>query len=77
MPSHPLTNLEIQKRYQNEPKCNGVTSRNNLRKIKDEAYVINLDESKSVGTHWIALYVNAKNVTYFDGFGVEHIPKEI
>ena len=26
---------------------------------------------------WIALYVNAKNATYFDSFGVEHIPKEI
>ena len=77
MPSHSLTNLEIQKRDQNEPKCNGVTLRNNLRKIKDEVYVINLDEFKSIRTHWIALYVNAKNVTYSDSFGVEHIPKEI
>ena len=41
------------------------------------AYVINLDEYKSVEAHWIALYVNAKNVTCFDSFGVEHIPKEI
>ena len=41
------------------------------------AYVINLDEYRSIGTHWIALYVNAKNGTYFDSFGVEHIPKEI
>ena len=24
----------------------------------------------------MALYVNAENVTYFDIFGVEHIPKE-
>ena len=39
------------------------------------AYVINLDEYKPIETHWIALYVNAKNVTYFDSFGVEHIPK--
>ena len=39
--------------------------------------MINLDEYKSIGTHWIALYVNAKTVTYFDSFGVEHIPKEI
>ena len=36
-----------------------------------------LDEYESIGTHWIALYANDKNVTYFDGFGVEHIPKEI
>ena len=39
--------------------------------------MINLDEYESVGTHWIALYVNDNNITYFDGFGVEHIPKEI
>ena len=29
---HPLTSLEIQKYYQNEPKFNGVFSRNNLPK---------------------------------------------
>ena len=39
--------------------------------------VINLDEFKSIGTHWIALYVNSNNIVYFDSFGVEHIPKEI
>ena len=65
------------KYYQNEPKFNGVYSRNSLPKIKEEAYVINLDEFKSIGTHWIALYVNRINTTYFDTFGVEHILKEI
>ena len=40
MPPYPLTNFEMQKCYQNEPKCNGVYSRNNLPKIKDSAYVI-------------------------------------
>ena len=40
MPSHPLTNFEIQKYYQNEPRFNGVHSRDNLPKIKDSAYVI-------------------------------------
>ena len=77
MPPHPLANFEIQKYYQNEPKFNGVYSRNNLSKIKDGAYVINLDEYESIGDHWIALYVNVENVTYFDSFGVEHIPKKI
>ena len=76
MPPHPLTNFEIQKYYQNEPKFNGVYSRNNLPKI-NRAYVINLDEYKSIGTNWIALYANANNIVYFDSFGVEHIPKEI
>ena len=77
MPPHCLKNFLIQKFYQNEPKFNGVYSGNNLPKIKEGAYVINLDKFKSIGTHWIALYVNAKNVTCFDSFGVEHIPKEI
>ena len=52
IPPHLLTNFEIQKYYQNEPKFNGVFSRNTLtRKIKDGAYVTNLDEYGDVGTH--------------------------
>ena len=48
MPPHPLTNFVMQKYYQNEPKVNGVSSRNNLPEIKDGAYVTNLDELKSI-----------------------------
>ena len=44
--------------------------------MKDGVYVINLDEFKSSGTHWIALCVNGDNVTYFGSFGVEYIPKK-
>ena len=77
MSPHPLINFEIQKCYKNEPKFNGVYSRNNLSEIKDGAYVINLDEHESIGTHWIALNINAKNVRYFDSFEDEHIPEEI
>ena len=66
------------KYYENESRFNGVYSRDNLpNKIKDGAYVINLDEHSDIGTHWIAFWVNINNVTYFDSFGVEHIPKEI
>ena len=77
MPPHPLNNFEIQKYYENEPRFNGVYSRDNLSKIKDGAYVINLDEYSDIGTHWVALYVHKDNVTYFGSFGVENIPKEI
>ena len=83
MSPHPLANFEIQKFYQNGPKFDGIYSRNHLPKISDGAYLINLDEYKSIGAYWIALYVNDNNrnnndnVTYFDGFGIEHIPKEI
>ena len=51
MPPHHLTNFEIQKYYQNEPRFNGVYSRDNLTEIKDGAYVINLDEYFDIGTH--------------------------
>ena len=57
MPPHHLTNFKIQKYYQNEPRFNGVFSRDNLpKKIKDETCVINLDEYAHVDTHWIVLF---------------------
>ena len=78
MPPHPLTNFEIQKYYENEPRFNGVFSRDNLpKKIKDGAYVINLDEHADTGTHWIALFYKKNEIVYFGSFGVEHIPEEI
>ena len=53
--------------------------------IQDGAYIINLDEYSDIGTHWVALYVREtspkdvddNDATYFDSFGVDHIPKEI
>ena len=84
---HPLTNVEIKAYYQNEPRFNGIFSRDNLPNtirshelgsaVKNGAYVNNLDEYHDIGTHWVALYVNNKTVTYFDSFEVELIPKEI
>ena len=75
---HPLTNFAIQKCYQNKPRFNGVSSRNNLpKKTKDGAYVIDLDEYADIGTHWIALFCNRSEIVYFDNFGVEHVPEEI
>ena len=71
MKPHLLTNFEIQKYYENE-------SRDNLhKKIKDGAYVINLDEYGDIGTHLIALVCNRNEIIYFDSFRVEHIPEEI
>ena len=84
MPPHRLINFEIREYYENEPRFNGVFSRDNLLKtirskelgpaVKNGAYV----EYADVGTHWIALYAKNNNeVVYFDSFGVEHIPEEI
>ena len=72
MPPHPLTNFEIQKYYQNEPRFNGSFSRDNLPRIKDGAHIINLDEYSDSGTHCVALHlgeaspkdVQNNNVTY-------------
>ena len=58
---HPLTNIEINEYYKNEPRFSGVYSRNNLpNKIKKGAYVINLDEYENTGTHWVSLFVKPK-----------------
>ena len=78
LPFHPLTNIEISEYYKNEPRSNGIYSRNNLpNKIKKGAYKINLDEYENTGTHWVSLFVKANKVIYFDSFGIEHIPEEI
>ena len=72
---HSLTNFEIKKYYQNEPNFNSVYSGNNLSETKN-GNIINVDEYELVGTHWIALHVNANNVIHFGSFGVEHFQKK-
>ena len=75
---YPLTNFELGKCYQNEPRFNGIFWQNNLQlKIKDGPYVINLHEYADVGTHWIVLFCNRNEVVYFDSFVVEHVYEEI
>ena len=82
MSSHPLTDFEIKNYYQNESIFDGVYSRGNLpktkfqEKIRSEAYIIDFDKYSDIGTLWIALDALNNNVTYFDSFGVEHIPKK-
>ena len=83
MAPHPLTNFEIKKYYKSEPRFNGVFSRNNLfksnfieynsiKKIKDGAYITNLDEYANVGTQWIRLFCKKMklfiSIVYFDSF---------
>ena len=78
MPPYPLTNFEIQKYYENEPRFIRVFPRDNmLKKIRNGTYVINLDEYKDVGTHWIALFCKRNETVYFDSFGVQHVSEEI
>ena len=77
-PPHPLTNFEIEKYFEDELLFNGVFSRNNLPRItQDGGYVVNLDDKGKSGTHWVAIFINDDRATYFDSFGVEHLPKEV
>ena len=45
------------------------------KKLKNVAYVINLDHSENTGTHWVVIFMNSHEVIYFDSFGVEYFPK--
>ena len=74
---HPLNYFNKQKYYQNEHKFNGVYSRNNLPKIKDWVYIMNVDKYKSIGAYWIDLYVNGNSLKYFGSFRVKQILKKI
>ena len=66
MPPYSLTNIEIQKCYQNESRFNGFYSRDNLSdEINGRAYLINLDYYSDIGTHWVALYLSNNDVTFF------------
>ena len=50
-----LTNIEIQRHYQNESIFKGFYSQDNLPKIiKDGVYKVNLCKHNSIETHWLA-----------------------
>ena len=55
----------MQEYYPNEPKFKDVYAGSNLPKIKDGVYIINLNEYKSLGTHWIEIkkFIGNKSIT--------------
>ena len=62
---HLLTNLKIQRYYQNESRFNGVYSCDNfLDNIRSGAYVVSFDEYADFGTHWIVMDSNGNKITY-------------
>ena len=56
---------------------NSIFLRNNLPRIKDGAYVINLDDKNSKRTHWVSLFIDRNIAVYLDSFGIEYIPLEV
>ena len=73
---HPLKNFEKQMYYQNERKFNGAYSTNCSLKIKFRAYVINVHECNTLGTHGVVILGKNNAAIYFDSFWNEHIRKE-
>ena len=72
-----MTNFEIIGYFKGIKGFNGFYSRINLPKLKNGAYVINLNHIENTGTHWVVIFVREDEVIYFDSFDVEYIPKEI
>ena len=52
-------------------------SRNNLPRIKDGVYAVNLDDKKSKETDWVSLFIDRNKAAYFNYFGIEYIPQEV
>ena len=71
IPHHPLNNIEITNYFNCEPRFNGVFSRNNLPRIKDGTYSINLDDRNSKGTHWASLFMDRNTILYCDSFELD------
>ena len=72
-----LNNIEIVNYFNYEPRFNGVSSRNNLPRIKDGAYIINLDNENSKGTHWVSSFIDRNTAVYCCSFWIEYIPQEV
>ena len=70
---HPLRNIDITKYSNYDPRFNGVFLRDNLPRIKDESYVMNLDDKKSKGTHSVLLVIAQNTAVDVDFFGIEYI----
>ena len=60
-----------------ELRFNGVFSRDNLPRMKDGVYVINLDNKPSEGTHWVSLCNVRNTAVYFGSFGIKYVPQVV
>ena len=68
---------KVSKVSENDCRFNGVFSRKHLPRINDGAYVINLDDKNSKGTHRVSLFIDRNTAIYFNSFGTEHILQEV
>ena len=49
----------------------------NLPRVKDGAYVVNLNDKKSNEANWFSLFIDINTAVYFDSFEIEYTPQEL
>ena len=74
---YPLNNIEILKYFNFKARFDGAFSTSDLPRIKDGAYVINLDDKQIKGSLWVSLIIDKSTDVYLDSFGMEYIPQEV
>lgn len=68
---HALSNVEIDHYFTGRPEWGGCYPKDQLpSKMQDKYYIINLDDAKNGGTHWVMTCISNNKVLYFDPFGV-------
>jgi len=81
LPNRALTDEDLRRaaRRLRIPHFRGVFLRDTLpRKVhQQERGIVNLDDSKGPGTHWVAYIKNDAQVKYFDSYGNLRPPKEL
>ena len=58
-------------------KFKGVFSRNNLPRIKDGPYSINLDDKRSKETQWASLFIDKSKAVYLNSFRIDETSQEV
>ena len=76
VPFHFLTDINITKNLNYKSRFNGIY-RDNLPKIENSAYVINLNEKESKRTHRVQLFIDKFIAMHFDSLGMEYTPQEV
>ena len=75
---HHWNNIKITNCFKYELIVNDVFSRNNLSRIKDRAYVINLDDKNNEGfIIGVSSFIDENTAVYSDYFGMESISQEV
>ena len=67
-----MSKIEITADFNYEP-----TFTLDLPRVRDGAYVINLHDKQSKGTHSVLLFINRNTAVYFDPFKMTYIPEEV